>query len=125
MRKKVELLKRDGVTLAVARPDDPETALQRGRELVAMAEDETRDFQPDMNAILGLQPYTFIGIATTIGDLIVDLDLVPVDRLETGDSFLSLAQVRSAGLVPGDRFRCIEYGIVKLGSGEYGEDEID
>ena len=80
---------KDGVRVAVLRPQDPAKALARAREIQG-----TND-KAAFDAILTEQPYTFAGILGTRGTVLDD-DGNVIGSLVSGDSFANLEHVLRA-----------------------------
>jgi len=72
---------KDGIRLAVVRPDDPEKAIQLAREQIG-AEDPTA-----FELILWSQPYRYIGILGT-KEQILDNGRKIIGNVQPGDSFM-------------------------------------
>lgn len=90
MSNPLALVKKDGHTMAVIRPEDPERALRRSKEAL------TKDGAAGFNAVLSEQTYTWIGLLRKDGK-IVNLKRKVVDKIQPGDSLVSFKELREAG----------------------------
>ncbi len=94
----MKVLKKDGVEMAVMRPQDPEKAIAMGLALVGLPYEEG---QKAMDEMLNAQPYTFVGLAGVPSNKKQPTPLLdPDDRekivgyAQPGDSFVSWPQIK-------------------------------